>query len=418
MNSKATEQNVKILSLMERMERPMTYHQAMLNESKLLMESKRAQAGSMIEFLTKYQIHKGKFMHLGYIQLYATSAAYPTDEFYNNVITNRDAIEDNGRNLARFDKWTDKMQNTEWNNPTGRKSPKTGIKAMKDKLYPLVIKLTDYTLNWQTVKDYNAKSSEAFAKFNAARNAMSPETRALIGLKDKPEDDSDKDKEEKAGYHAFGDLGAYDIYTFGKKGSDGTFTPERETYRTNVDDENSEVPYDRNAIRHFMNNTKSQHAYYFGVDEQGNIDPLPKPLGKLLHNTDTIRQIGGITDEEQKRLANEFIEIEKKVNSANKTFLMENIAFMCGFASAPGMSGESVYCINNNPMFLFTKTKTVNKVSTTFKYLYDSVYQKMDDEQLKAILSKYARSDADELEAKGNPNIKGSTMYADDTVNN
>ena len=242
---------------------------------------------------------------------------------------------------------------------------------------------------------------------------MDPNTRALMGLRDK---NDDEDKPDRAGYHSFGDLGNYDVSTFGKNDADGNFTPEQQWYQTNVDDENSKIGYDRTAIRHFMNNTKAQRAYYFGIDEQGNIDPLPKPLGKLLHNTDTVRQIGGITDEEQKRLAEEFVKIEKMVNSANKTFLMENVAFICGFASAPGSQSESVYWINQNPIFLLRKSKTVNKVKRSFKYSYDSVYTKMDDEQLKNIINRYAKSDADEMEAKGNPNTAGNTMYADDAI--
>lgn len=412
MNSKATEQNVKILSLMERMERPTTYHQAMLNESQLLMESTRVNVGTFLEFMTKYQVNRGPFVHLGYIQLYETDAAYPTDEYYDSVTGTRDEFTDNGRNLSRFDKWSDKVQNTEWNSPTGRKSPKTGIKAMGSKLYPLVIKLTDYTLNWQTAKDYGTKSSDAFAKLNAARDAMDDATKTAIGLKDR----GNVENPDKSGYHVFGDLGSYDVATFGKKDDNGNFVPSQQSYRKDVNDENSAVPYDRTAIRNFMGNTKAQKAYYFGVDEQGNIDPLPKSLGKLLHNTDTVRQVSGITDEEQKRLAEEFIKIEKMVNSANKTFLMENVAFICGLASAPGSESESVYWINENPIFLLRKSKQVNKQPIKFKYSYDSVYTKMDDEQLKAILNRYAKSDADELEAKGNPNVAGSTMYADDSM--
>lgn len=408
MNNKATEQNVKILSLMERMERPMTYHQAMLNESQLLQESTRVNVGTFLEFMTKYQIQKGLLVHLGYIQLYKTDTAYPTDDYYDKVTATRGEFTDNNRNLSRFDKWTDKMQNTEWNSPTGRKSPKSGVKAMGNKLYPYVIKLTDYMLNWQTAEKYNAKSSEAFAKLNAAKNAMDDATKASIGLRSH----GNADNPDKAAYHVFGDLGAYDVATFGKKDAEGNFKPEQQWYRKDVDDENSKVPYDRTAIRNFMGNTKAQKPYYFGVDDEGNIDPIPKSLGKLLHNTDTMRYVGGITDEEQKRLANEFIQIEKNVNSANKTFLMQNVAFICGFASAPGMDGESVYWINENPLFLLPKEKTVNKEKISFKYLYDNI----NPEQLKNLLATYAKSEADEMEAKGNPNVAGSTMYADDEI--
>ena len=412
MNSKATEQNVRMLSLMERMERPMTYHQAMLNESNLLMESERVNMGTFLEFMTKYQINKGKFVHVGYIQLYETVPAYPTDEYYDKVTKTRDDFVDNSRNLSRFDKWSDKMQNTEWNSPTGRKKKGEDIHAMAKNLYPLIIKFTDYTLNWQTPKDYKDKSSEAFAKLGAARNAMSDATRTAIGMKPKkPSSDGTDDKKKRPEYHAFGELGNYDISTFGVEGENGEFTPERQTYRTDVNDPKSEVSYDRTAILNYMANPKAQHAYYFGVDENGNIDPLPKKLGELLHGLGTIRKLSGVTDEEQKRLAEQFASLEKIVNSSNKTLLMENVAFLCGFVSSPGEGRKSVYWINPNPMFLLSKKEK----GVTIKYLYDSVYNKMDEEQLKALLNKYARSSADELESEGNPNIAGNTMYADDS---
>jgi hypothetical protein len=91
---------------------------------------------------------------------------------------------------------------------------------------------------------------------------------------------------------------------------------------------------------------------------------------------------------------------------------MQNVAFICGFASAPGMDGESVYWINEKPLFLLPKEKTVNKEKISFKYLYDNI----NPEQLKNLLATYAKSEADEMEAKGNPNVAGSTMYADDSM--
>lgn len=403
MDNNSKKQAAKMLSLMERMDKTRSYDAAMLSESTILAESTRANVGSFLEFMTKYLIHKGPFIHLGYIQLYPVDTAYPSDEYYKDVTGTRGDFEDNSRNVARLDAWTDKMQNTEWNAPTGRMNSKRGMKAMANKLYPYIIKLTDYTLHWQSPDVYGQKASDAFNKLNAARDAMDDNTKAALGLR------GGQSAPSPNGYHAVGDLGNYDVATFGAKDDAGNFTPVRNEYRTDPDDPNSVVPFERTAIRNYMSSVKDQHAVYFGVDEQGNIDPLPTALGKLLYNKSKKYDMSGISDQAQLKLAQEFAEIEKNVNSSNKTFLMQNVAYICGVATAPGSNKESVYWINENPLFLLQKEKTVNKVKTTFKYEYKNI----DGEQLKAILSKYAKSEADEMSAKSNGNVNGQAMYAD-----
>ena len=406
MTDKVKEQTARMLSLMEHLDRggSRSLIDTEILEESLLRESKRANAGSFLEFMTKYLINKGPFVHLGYIQVYETDTAYPSDEYYKGVVGTRGDFEDNSRNLGRFDKWTDKMQNTEWNSPTGRMNSKRGMKAMGNKLYPYIIKLTDYTLHWQSPDEYGKKSSEAFKKLAAARDAMSDDTRTALGLRGPQSAPSDG-----TGYHAVGELGKYDIGTYGRFDDNGNFLPVRNEYRTDKDDSSTAVPYERTAIRNFMSNASMQEAYYFGVDENGNIDPLPKALGKLLYNKSKEYDFNKISDEKERALASEFASIEKNIGMLNKTFLMQNVAYICGVATAPGAEKESVYWINENPLFLLTGTKTVNKQKMSFKYLLGNI----DNEELKAILSRYAKSDADEMEALGNSNVQGQAMYAD-----
>ena len=127
-NSKITA--AKIVSMMERMDTHQTYNAAMLNESQIILESTRVTADSFLEFLTKNMIHKGPFVQLGYLQIYPTDTAYPTDDYYKAMSDTRSEFTDNSRNLGRFDQYMDKVSNSEWNIPTGRKKPNSDIKAM------------------------------------------------------------------------------------------------------------------------------------------------------------------------------------------------------------------------------------------------------------------------------------------------
>ena len=401
-NSKITA--AKIVSLMERMDAHQTYDTAMLNESRIILESTRVSAESFLEFLTKNMIQKGPFVQLGYIQIYPTDAAYPTDDYYNAMSDTRGDFVDNSRNLGRFDQYMDKVSNTEWNMPSGRKKSNSSLRAMKNKLYPYILKLTNYRLHWQNYEKYNKASSESLKKLSAIKSRMSDD------LKSKLFTTNNGDEKSKTGYYPIGDAGKFDILTYGDKNDDGSYIAKSQEYFTDPDDMNSKVSYDRTAIRNFLSDIKPQHPVYFGVDENGNIDPIPKKLGQLLYNKTTNHdsKLAQVSDPNEIALAKEYFKAEDEYGMANKTFLLQNVAYICGLVSEVGGQKRSVYWINKHPLFLLTKTKQVNKVSTSFKYLFKN----MNNDELEEILNRYVRSETDELDSLANQNAKGQTMYA------
>lgn len=399
-NSKITA--AKIVSMMERMDTHQTYNAAMLNESQIILESTRVTADSFLEFLTKNMIHKGPFVQLGYLQIYPTDTAYPTDDYYKAMSDTRSEFTDNSRNLGRFDQYMDKVSNSEWNMPTGRKKPNSDIKAMKNKLYPYVLKLTNYTLHWQTYNDYAKKSSDAYNELDAIKGQMSDDTRSKLFGAPRAKSNS--------GYYPIGAAGNYDILTFGDKDDNGNYTAKSQEYLTDPDNPDSKVLYDRTAIRNFLSDIKPQRPVYFGVDENGNIDPIPKSLGKLLYNPSISHdsKLVQISDPNEIALAKKYFDLEDKNGMANKTFLLQNVAYICGVATEAGGKKRSVYWVNKNPLFLLTRQKQVNKVKTTFKYLFNN----MNNDELQEIINRYARSETDELMAMANTNAQGQTIYA------
>ena len=391
--------NGKILgrmrSLMERIEGNMTYNEAMLNEERLILESTRVGLDNFLEFLTKYKVHKGPFVQLGYIQIYPTDTAYPTDDYYKAMSDTRSGFKDGSRGLAKFDKFMDKVSNTEWNAPTGRKRPNSDIKGMSNKLYPYILKLTNYRIHWQSYDDYSKKSGAARDRINAVKGEMSDDLKAKLFGTPKAKSNT--------GYYPIGLPAEYDILTFGSKGDNGEYTPLGQEYLTNPEDMESKVPYERTAIRNYLSDIKPQHPAYFGVDENGNIDPMPKELGELLYNTKTNydSKLAQISNPNEMALAKKYCKLSRESEMADKTFLTQNVAYICGLATKDAGSKESVYWINKNPLFLLSKQKTVNKVKTSFKYLFSG----LNNAELQEILNNYARSQADELMAQANPNI-------------
>lgn len=397
--SNLKEQIIKMQSLMERMEHPQFYTTAMLNEEKMLQEAELANAGSFLEFLTKYKIHKGPFVNLGYLQIYPTDAAYPTDEYYNQLSDIRkgfDEIPNSQRGASRLDKFMDKMQNPEWNSPTGRKKRGEDIKAMGKKLYPYVLKLTNYTIHWQSYDKYKGMQADALKGINDVKNQMSDALKAnLFGA---------GRAASNTGYYPIGNAADYDIMTFGSKADDGTYSPQRQEYYTDVDNPDSKVDYERTAIRNYLSDVQAQHPVYFGIDEDGNIDEVPKSLGEILHNTKTggpiEEKLAQMSDPQEIALTKQYLDLSKKYNMANKTFLTHNVAYICGLVSDYSGNKQSVYWVNDNPLFLLEKSKT--------KY----VLQGISNEQLKGVIGRFAKKESDELMAKANTNVEGQAMYA------
>lgn len=408
MNNNFNKEVGKMRSLMERMEKPHTNYQAILNEEKysqmrMLLESRRVNVDSFLQFITKYQIQRGLFVTLGYIQIYPTDTHYPSEDFHQKMSSSLAEFgddESSARGRNRIQSFIDKSTNTEWDNPTGR-GTKAG-KPMANKSYPYVIKMTTYTLHWQTGEQFNEKSGLAAGELNDIAGRMSDDLRTRLGIKyDTPEDIAIK-KEANKGiprYKNVGALGNFDVATFAQEDEMGNVNPVKQEYFK--DTENMEPQnYERTAIRNFLSDIKPQRALYFGVDEEGNIDPIPVSLGKLLHaHKDSLSEkIKQLSDPEEIALAKEFAEKKKHNDMAIKTFLTHNIAYICGKSAQTGVVGkESVFWVNKNPLFLLEKSKT--KARDKFKYLFPN----LNNEQLEAILTKYGEMDAESME---NPNIR------------
>ncbi len=315
----------------------------------------------------------------------------------------RGDFEDNGKNLSRFDKFmnrdrSDIEHNEEWFDPQGAKKRNQPVKTFKNKLYPYIMKLTTYDLHWQLYGDYTKKMGGELSKMNALKDRMDDTTKAALRIR--PENNEPRDKN---GYYDIGDeLGKFGVQTFATKKVDGTFVPIGHSYRKDVDDPNSETPYERTAVQNFLSDVNPQRAVYFGVDENGYMDPIPKSLGKLLHNTeDAPYDLSSISDPEQIELANEFIAGMKNFNMANKTFMMYNVAYVAGrVTDMTNGNIECVYWINPSPLFLLKKEKQINKVRYKWKYQVH-----VNEDSVKNALNRFVKSDADEIEAMGNPNI-------------
>jgi hypothetical protein len=402
MDNRSKETMAKIQSLIERTESHVTYNEAMERQSQLITEATRVGVNSFLEFLTKYAVNKGPFVRLGYIQLYQTDPAYPTDEYYKSLSDTRGEYTDNGRNLSRFDGYMDKVTNSEWNSPTGKKKPNHDIYAMGKKLYPYLLKMTNYTVHWQSYENYNERYNKANQELSAIRDKMTDDTKNTIFK-------SGEREKSNTGYYKIGPLGDYDVLTFGRKNDNGDITPERQEYLTDPDDFNSAVKYERTAIKNFMPDAKQTKTYYFGVDENGNIDPLPYNLGKLLYSkiTSHDKQIAAVTDEEQRKITEEYFAKYDSIQMANKTFIMQNVAYICGSVTDYTTGNkQSVYWVNKEPLFLLSKRKTINKKPIEYKFLYKNI----SNDELSEIINRYAKNDADEIEAMANQNIKGTSL--------
>ena len=380
------------LSLIDRLDKRVTFTESVDMKNRLIMEAERVGSKTFIEFLTRYDIRKGPFVTVGYIQLYPTSPMYATDDTYNEMDSIKDDFEDDNAR-SRYEEYMDRVKNTEWSAPTGRKKPGGTERQLGKRLYPYVIKLTNYSLHWQDYDKYKKKSGEKYDELEKLKGQLSQDTldsvfRRKIAIP------------STHGYYPIGDVGNYDILTFGNKGEDGTYTPQGQSYLKDPNDPNSKVEFDRTAVKNYLSDIKAQKPVYFGVDENGDIDPIPKSLGKILYKDSTIdvdSRIASVSDPEQVELLKRYFTLENEINMANKTFLLSNVAYMCGTVKDIDGRQFSAYWVNKNPLFLLEKTVGGEKV----KY----VVQKINNAQLEGIISRYARSESDELQAMANQNI-------------
>lgn len=395
---------LKAQLLMERMDNHYTTRevdmrtkQEMLNEG-LLEESKRINLPNLEAFFLKNKVNEGSFAKIGYIQIYPTDALYPNDDLYNTMSSMSNDFEA-GRGAQHFGEFMDKTKNTEWDSPQGRAY--AGNKSFKNKIYPYVLKLTTYLVNWQ--------GREGFTKAEIAQKSRAEDIKNRVpsGLKDKyyqdryqdetPEEKIERLKKIKRYRFDDGYLGDAGISRY-MSGDEKNPEELKFYYREDPDDPNSEVEYNKTAIRNILvgDLTKRQKPQYFGVYADGSIDMIPKELGRLLHKPQKeVDNLANITDEIERKWAEEFFKNLNTVEMSNKTFLLTNIAYLAVTPSG----GESVYWRNEHPLFLLSKSKTAKQDAYTYKI-------NVNENELSQILEVFAKKSADDLYELENPNIR------------
>lgn len=385
-----------MLQMMERMENHYTKTQV-----GLLNEATRLSYPNLESFFLKEKIKNGDFVSIGYIQMYPTMALYPNDDLHGQMSAFSTDFDDaNSRSAEHFKQFMDKSQNSEWDNPTGRAY--RGVRSFGNKIYPYILKLTTYTVNWQNKDSYTKAVKNQYDSLKNIQDTVPS------GLEDKyypnlhkyddetPQERIERIKQSKR-YRFRGVLGDNGIASY-VTGDEENPENLKFYYRTNPDDPNSSVEYNKTAIKHILSGDglKRQKPLYFGVYEDGSIDPIPKSLGKLLkgdnqvaNNAEKLKQI---TDEVEREWAEKFFNAEAERIIRDKIFLLTNVAYL---ACRPKNS-DSVYWRNPNPLFLLEKTKNKEKITYSFN---------INQNDLDNILEKFAREAADELHAYENPNI-------------
>lgn len=388
----------KMRSLMQRMDNRMTLTEAEENEKANIEESTKLGLPNMEAVLTMGAIKNGSLAAIGYIQLYPCSGQYPSQELYDKMHglnSEFDNLTDRAR--SHYNDYMDQTKNTEWVKPEGR-GTKLG-KPFKNKLYPYILKLTTYRVNWQD-RDAVGRAEQADKDRMSAIIAMAkPEWRDKYGLSQDSDQNIGPKRRNGSSYKYVGDLAAYNIATNTVADDNGVAVPVKGRYLTDPNDPNSAVEYDKNAIKNVMSDVTAQRPAYFGVYEDGHIDEIPKSLGQILYHVGSSKEaeIASIQDPQEKAWAEEYFAEKKHSEMSHKQWILNNVAYICATATSFGSGKkDSVYWVNQNPLFLLKKTVNKQKIEYQFN---------IDNEELKNVLARFAKSEAEELEALANQNI-------------
>ena len=376
-------------SLINRMENPQSGWATLLQEA--MAKATQVLAPDAMTFITKNVINEGAFCCLGYIQLYSIPGQVPSDDLYNQMSAYGADI-DNDRAKANFAKYMDRAQNTEWDDPQGKAKPGLG-KTLKNKLYSHVIKVSRYMLHWQGEEGYNRAQARKSKDLADITKDWSQEWKDEVGYKQQQDDG---EAYEKTGHFFMEPHNKFGIATYGSKTRDDMgnteFKPIKRSYLQDPDDEGSSVEYNDYAIRNRLSNIKDNlESVYFGVYENGDIDPIPHKLGKFLQGTSSSKRTIASGDPEKDAAFKSYYDYIDNDAFLQKTFSLNNIAYFC--ASLRDMSNGttgSKFWVNPHPLFLLQKTVNKEKV----KYL-----RKINDEELKNALTIFAEKEANNLEA-------------------
>lgn len=200
-----------------------------------------------------------------------------------------------------------------------------------------IVKIGKFTVNW--------RDPEHFANFYGAQNDTRAKLRHKYGFGKNDEDYPEND------WHRNPKYGGTALRPAAKGNGGQVYTdPYEDTgiYRSIVDP-------NKLAVRQIINpKVKGLSSTWFFVDASGNIEYLDKDLMNFLrYNYSNTRVVADIKDEmiemseEEKEFAQELENLQKSELS-EKTFLLENIIYMCGVIRKKGEENESFLWRNDD----------------------------------------------------------------------
>ena len=186
------------------------------------------------------------------------------------------------------------------------------------------------------------------------------------------------------------------VATYGKKTRDDmgniTMEPIKSSYLEDPNNPDSGVEYEKNYILNRLSKKEDNFGgIYFGVYENGDIDPIPGSLGKFLGTqTSSHKFQGDGVDVEKDNAFKSYYDYLDNENFLQKSFLTSNVAYIC--AKTKDMSSgteKSRFWVNKSPLFLLAKTVNKQKINYV---------KHVNEDELENALKIFAEKEANDLE--------------------
>ena len=178
--------------------------------------------------------------------------------------------------------------------------------------------------------------------------------------------------------------------------SEGEYVPRTTKYRTDVNDPESTVEIPNFSIRNMLARDDNQKAIFYGVNEDGTIDPIPDSLGRLLYKQSkkSERDLQAIVVQNDPRKLAQFqilYDFRNSESMRQKIFKLTNIAYLCASGTdIVTKRKDSYFWVNREPLFLIEKN--INKETVQFVPTINA-------DELEVILKREASKEADGIAA-------------------
>ena len=382
----------EMISLMNRMDKPQTGWQTILNES--LEEYKdttglgRREFTDFDDFMANITPINNWFVGIGWIQNYQVKNIYP-DKPDSMGLSTRDAFTQFHQGLGPDSRLAGKvggmLQSPEMATPTGRaanfKSLGQSFRSMKEgNPFTSILKVTTYNFPWKVYSDaYGAKMD----KIAAARD------KAGFGYPEDTYDETDWRRNPE-----FGGLGARPAFA-PKLNPDGSEAQRpfsksvNSTFGVYADnDEMGELRSDKRVMKQLIpvGNGKS---IFCAIDSNGEIDDITSNIYKLLGGPQSSMSAAKITDEmadDEKQFRQEIASIENA--SYNPQWFTTNIAYMVGV-------GKDVQTGENVPYRYINKNIALSYQVEINPLELADVVEKCSERAYKDVMAKQKASDAE-----------------------